>query len=372
MNDLLARSRRGEVLRVLGLMSGTSLDGVDLAIIETDGERVHGLGPSRTVPYDDSVRDAARAVFGATTPSPATVHAERLITDAHSEAVTAFLRGGDHGARAVDIIGFHGQTISHRPAERFTWQIGDGAALARAAGVPVVADFRSADVAAGGQGAPLVPVYHQALARQAVALGRMRLPVAILNIGGVANVTWIGEDGALLAFDTGPGNAPLDDWLRRHGGSFDRDGNVSGAGAVDQGRLARLLSSDYFGKIPPKSLDRNDFSSQLADGLPLADGAATLAAACAAAVAAAVDHMPAPPMAWLVCGGGARNPTILRELAARSAIGVEVAGGDWMGDVLEAQAFGYLAVRSLRGLPLTFPSTTGVPSPLTGGRLFNP
>jgi anhydro-N-acetylmuramic acid kinase len=368
--DLLSRARAGESLRALGLMSGTSLDGVDVALIETDGETIQALGPWLTVPYVEEVQEAVRRVFGAVTPSFDTRHAERLVTEAHRDAVAAFFRAWpEEVRRGIDVIGFHGQTITHRPESRFTWQIGDAAWLAAQLGIPVVADFRMADIAAGGQGAPLVPVYHQALVREAVQQGRVRLPVAVLNIGGVANVTWIGEDGALLAFDTGPGNAPLDDWIRRHqAGSCDQDGQISAAGHVDESWINQLLTSSYFSKNPPKSLDRNDFSFDLK--LPLADGAATLAAACAAAATAALAHMPQRPAGWVICGGGSRNHSIINMLKEFSNIVVEDI--NWNTDAIEGQAFGFLAVRSLRNLPLSFPMTTSVPSPQTGGKLYQP
>ncbi len=374
MADLLTRARSGAPLRALGLMSGTSLDGVDVAVIETDGERIHAFGPWLTVPYSEAVREAVRGVLGVETISPDTDRAERLVTEAHRDAIASFFGSGVGFSPAdIDVIGFHGQTITHRPEKRFTWQIGDAAWLAGQVGVPVVADFRSADVAAGGQGAPLVPVYHQALVRRAAEAGLLRLPVAVLNIGGVANVTWVGEGGALLAFDTGPGNAPLDDWIRRYGGAaFDQDGRISKAGQADMARIQPFLSSSYFSRIPPKSLDRNDFSSEIADGLSLADGAATLACACAAAAAAAVTHMPKPPTEWLACGGGSLNSSIINYLQEISNISVECAPLDWSGAALEAQAFGFLAVRSLRGLPLSFPTTTGAAAALPGGRLVVP
>jgi anhydro-N-acetylmuramic acid kinase len=286
--------------------------------------------------------------------------------------LTSFL-AGNLGVRAsdIDIVGFHGQTISHRPEQRFTWQIGDASWLAREVGVPVVADFRTADVAAGGQGAPLVPVYHRALVEQARHNATWRLPVAVLNIGGVANVTWIGEGGELLAFDTGPGNAPLDDWVRRHGlGTFDADGHLSASGTADWSRIRRVLSSSYFSEKPPKSLDRNDFISAIADNLSVQDGAATLASLCAAAASEGIRFMPERPTRWIVCGGGARNRFTMSMLESLSKVLVEVDVPGWNGFALEAQAFGFLAVRSLRGLPLTFPATTGVPLPLSGGRLF--
>lgn len=265
-------------------------------------------------------------------------------------------------------MGFHGQTITHRPEKRFTWQIGDGAALARALGVRVVNDLRTEDVAAGGQGAPLVPVYHAAL-----AAGLPR-PLAVVNIGGVGNVTWIGDDDSLLAFDTGPGNGPIDDWCaRRAGQRYDKDGALAAAGTVDRGRVERFSEHRFFARVPPKSLDRGDFNDAWAEGLSVADGAATLTRGTARAIALAARHFPAAVSQWVISGGGARNPLLLRAIAEETA-GRVVTAADlgWDGDALEAQAFAFLAVRSLRGLPLTFPGTTGVPHPMTGGRLSEP
>jgi anhydro-N-acetylmuramic acid kinase len=265
----------------------------------------------------------------------------------------------------------HGQTILHQPARHRTWQIGDAAALADATGLPVAHDFRSADVAAGGQGAPLAPIYHAAL-----SAGRER-PLAILNIGGVANVTWMGPGGNMIAFDTGPGCGPLDDWARRHGLDCDRDGALSAAGRVHTPTLTQLLAHPTFAAPPPKSLDRLDFSAAFAagglDGLSPADGAATLVAFTAGAVAAARAHLPLPPLRWLVCGGGRHNPSLMAAL--RRALSVPVESVDtigWQGDALEAQCFAFLAARTVRGLPISFPGTTGAPKPLPGGRLTSP
>ena len=355
-------------LRALGLMSGTSLDGVDVALIETDGERVAAFGPSLTVPYADEVRSTLRAAFGAEKPSEATRTAEDSVTAAHVAAVRRW--SSEHGVAlsTVDLVGFHGQTISHRPEKRFTWQIGDGAKLARALGLRVVNDLRSADVAAGGQGAPLVPVYHAALAADLVR------PLAVVNVGGVGNVTWIGADGALLAFDTGPGNGPIDDWCaRRAGQRYDKEGALAAAGKVDRGRLQRFAEHRFFAKVPPKSLDRGDFNDGWAERLSVADGAATLTWGTARAIALAARHFPTPVLQWVICGGGARNPTLLRAIAEETEGRVLTAADlGWDGDALEAQAFAFLAVRSLRGLPLTFPGTTGVPRAMTGGRLNEP
>jgi anhydro-N-acetylmuramic acid kinase len=355
------------MLRAIGLMSGTSLDGVDAAWLETDGERVGRFGRALTLPYEPALRaDLRRLLDRAPTlapDDPALADATARLTARHAEAVAAL-------GEPADIVGFHGQTILHRPAERRTWQIGDAAALARAVGMPVAHDFRSADMAAGGEGAPLAPVFHAALA---AGLAR---PLAVLNIGGVANVTWIGPDGALLACDTGPGNGPLDDWVAAHtGAAYDRDGALAAAGRVDAAVLARLLAHPYFARPAPKSLDRLDFSAAIAASglttLAAADGAATLVAFLTEAVARA--PLPAPPLRWLVSGGGRRNPAIMAALGARLAAplaAVEDAG--WDGDALEAQCFGFLAVRVRRGLPLSYPGTTGVAQPRPGGRLARP
>ena len=354
------------MLRTIGLMSGTSLDGVDAAWLETDGVRIGRIGAALTLPYDDLLRGDLRRLLdlapGLDAADPFLADVTRRLTAVHIEAVAAI------GA-AADIIGFHGQTILHQPERRRTWQIGDAAALARATGTRVAHDFRSADVAAGGEGAPLVPVYHQALA------AGIEKPLAVLNIGGVANVTWIGAHGGLLAFDTGPGNGPLDDWAARHSNlPIDADGRLSAAGRVEGAVLARLLAHPYFTRPAPKSLDRLDFGRALAasgvDGLSPADGAATLVAFTAASVAAGV--LPGPVRRWLVTGGGRLNPTIMAALRARLGVPVDaVEAVGWDGDALEAQCFAFLAARVAAGLPLSFPGTTGVRRALAGGRIVS-
>jgi len=346
----------------IGLMSGTSMDGVDAALLRTDGEALIEPGPSVTLAYDAAFRQRLRGVLGG---RGAVGPVERELTLRHAEAVRALLARAGLRPGQVGLLGFHGQTILHAPDERRTWQIGDGTLLAAETGIDVVCDFRSADVAAGGQGAPLVPLFHAALA------SALEKPVAVLNVGGVANVTWIGTEG-LLAFDTGPGNAPIDDWALRHTGeAVDHDGALARAGRVDRQALAALLASPYFRRRPPKSLDRDAFDLAAVEGLGAADGAATLTEFSAEAVAAAGAHFPAPPQRWIVCGGGRRNPALLAALRARLGVAVETAEAvGWDGDALEAQAFAYLAVRSVKGLPLSLPGTTGVARPTTGGRLF--
>lgn len=349
----------------LGLMSGTSLDGVDAALVRTDGETVAETGVALTVPYDQALRAGLRSVLGG---QGAVAEVERHLTEFHAQVVAHLLAQAAIPAAQIDVIGFHGHTILHRPDQGRTWQIGDGAHLARLTAIKVVNDFRSADVAAGGQGAPLVPVFHAALAR------KLAKPLAVLNLGGVGNVTWIGADDRMLAFDTGPGNALIDDWALTHcGRPVDQDGRMAARGRVDAQAVAAFASHPYFAVEPPKSLDRDDFQSmaaQLVAGKDAADGAATLTAFTARAVALAAAHFPQPAGRWLVCGGGRHNPVLMAALATE--LGVPVAAVEtvgWDGDALEAQAFAFLAVRSLRGLPLTFPGTTGVAAPLSGGRV---
>ena len=367
------------MLRAVGLMSGTSLDGVDVALIETDGEHVAAFGPSGYRPYSDAERALLRqALADAATLQDRTARpgvlaqAEALVTRAHADAVEAFLAQHSILRSGVAIVGFHGQTVLHRPRERLTVQIGDGAALARRLGLPVAFDFRAADVAVGGQGAPLTPVFHGALVRR---LGRPG-PIAVLNIGGVANATYCDGD-VLVACDTGPGNALIDDFMQaRTGRPCDEGGVMASRGAVDQGLVERILRDPFFARPPPKSLDRNAFAVAGLDlaKLSIADGAATLAALTAAAVAQLVPLLPCAPRAWIVAGGGAHNKTILAMLAERLApASVETAGAiGWSADALEAQAFAFLAVRTLKGLPITYPATTGAPGPLPGGRVARP
>jgi anhydro-N-acetylmuramic acid kinase len=347
--------------RAIGLMSGTSLDGIDVAMIETDGRERVVAGPSLTIPYPDAFRERLRSVLGGIGPI---AEVEKELTALHAEAVEQIF--ARHSGTVADIVGLHGHTILHRPAERRTWQLGDGAWLARRLGIDVIADFRSADVAAGGEGAPLAPLFHAALA---VALPK---PLAVLNLGGVGNVTWIGEMDHILAFDTGPGNAPIDDWVRRHtGAAADFDGVLARAGRASKQHVERFLERPFFARKPPKSLDRDEFRNAVPDGLSLEDGAATLTEMTAAAVAAGRRHFPAPAREWLVCGGGRHNPALMAALVYRLDAAVRpVEAVGWNGDALEAQAFAYLAVRSITGLPLSLPSTTGVPQPMTGGRLF--
>ena len=360
----------------IGLMSGTSLDGVDVALLETDGERIASFGPTSCRPYTGQERELLRAALqeGAricdrNARPGALADAEAMVTHAHAQAIERFLQD-DKVGRDIAVIGFHGQTVLHRPEAALTVQIGDGNALARRLGIPVVFDFRAADLAAGGQGAPLVPVFHRALVQN---LERPR-PVAVLNVGGVANLTYVDDAQAMIAFDTGPGNALIDDFmLARTGKPHDNGGAEAAGGEVDEDFIARVLDEPFFRQPCPKSLDRNAFKLDISR-YSVADGAATLTALTAAAVARAVHLLPSPPRTWIVAGGGARNATLMRMLEARLAPAAIVRADDlgWSADALEAQAFAYLAVRSLRGLPITFPTTTGVAKPMTGGVVAMP
>ena len=359
-----------QVKKTIGLMSGTSMDGIDVAYMETDGQDYVHCGATATFPYLVEFRNKLKSILGG---QGAIAEVEVELTRLHARAVSEFLSQINKNPAAIDVIGFHGHTIAHAPtgnpaAPGKTWQIGDGQSLAQQTGISVVAGLRYADVAAGGQGAPLVPAYHAALVRD------LPRPLAVVNVGGVANVTWVGADASLLAFDTGPGNGPIDDWCaRRAGQRYDKDGTLAASGKVDRARLERFGEHRYFARTPPKSLDRGDFNDAWVEGLSVTDGAATLTRGTARAIALAARHFPAPVLQWVICGGGARNPRLLRAIAEETH-GKVVTAADlgWDGDALEAQAFAFLAVRSLRGLPLTYPTTTGAPRPMTGGRLSEP
>lgn len=358
----------GEKRRVIGLMSGTSADGVDAALVETDGEAHVRLIATHERPYSPAERSAIREAAGraltmpAPGPDPRIADAERMMTLAHAEAVAA-LAGGD----TADLVGFHGATLAHRPDHGWTWQMGDAALLARLCGRPVVHDFRSADVAAGGQGAPLAPGFHRAM------VAGMEGAVAILNIGGVANISWFGKSG-WGAFDTGPGNALIDDWAAAHGaGIRDEGGALAAAGTVRMDVLSAMLDQPWFDIPGPKSLDRDDFSILPARGLALEEGAATLTAFTAETVAIALRQLPERMGRLLVTGGGRHNATLMRMLGERTGLTVEpVEAHGFDGDSLEAQAFAWLAARVVAALPTSWPETTGVRQPLCGGRIAEP
>ncbi len=345
----------------LGLMSGTSLDGVDAALLTTDGMSQATPGPGYGIHYNSTFRERLRALLDGDGDLDSI---ERDLTLEHAEAVSSLLKRASIGADTIDVIGFHGHTILHRPDEHLSRQIGDGALLAEHTGIDVVCDFRRRDLAAGGEGAPLIPLYHAALA------ANIPKPLAILNLGGVANVTWLGDGGGIVAFDTGPGCALIDDWVQRHtGASWDQGGKLAAAGRPSDVVLEHLMGHPFFTRRPPKTLDRNAFAGG-AEGLITADGAATLTAFTVASVKAALHHFPIPPRRWLITGGGRKNPALMEGLGRALVAPVDpVEAVGWDGDALEAQAFAYLAVRSRIGATLTLPETTGVSRPVTGGAL---
>lgn len=357
-------------------MSGTSLDGVDAALIETDGHGYVRPLAFVTIPYQKRIREEIRAVFGVKNRNaPAVKDAERLSTVVHIEAIEELLRQCGRRARDIDVIGFHGQTIYHAPAEHRTVQIGDGDFMARECRIDVVDDFRSADVKAGGEGAPLAPIYHAAR----MADAKVEFPVVVLNIGGVANVTWIGEgEGNIIAFDTGPGNALMDDWVKsRTGEPFDKDGALAAAGTPVELLLQDWTRHSYFSRRPPKSLDRDEWDIsalgrvvQDMDKVGTEDGAATLLKFSGDMIVRSVEHMPAAPKTWYACGGGRHNKALMAYLNQRLDGAVKkVDDLGWNGDATEAECFAYLAVRRLLDLPISFPGTTAVPEPMTGGTI---
>ena len=356
--------------RALGVISGTSMDGIDVAFVETDGDAHVAPGAGASYPYPAALRAQLQAVVSdAERAQHAPLEAlEREVTDAHCAAVSRFMRAQGLASGDIDLVGLHGQTIFHKPQARFTRQLLDGARAARLLGIDVVNRFRHADVATGGEGAPFVPLYHQALA------AKLETPLMVLNWGGVGNVTYL-SDSPPLAFDTGPANALIDDWVLRHfGESYDADGAICASGKVDRAIVAALMDNPYFDRKPPKSLDRNEFHRRAAivETLSPQDGAATLAAFTIEATAAALRHVQSPPRCWLVCGGGRLNRFLMQGLAARLGVPVEpVETVGWNGDYLEAQCFAWLAMRSRKGLPLSLPSTTNVPAPMPGG-VFHP
>ena len=363
----------------IGLMSGTSMDGIDAALLRTDGDKHVERGAMGFYPYSPTTKttlqaalEDAKSLKSREQRTGCLEEAENLITKLHISAVKTFLEENNLDALQIDVLGFHGQTVLHRPEQALTVQLGDGEQLANKTGMDVVYDMRANDMFHGGQGAPLVPIYHQALSKGLPVQFSEQSPVVFVNIGGISNITYIGED--LIAFDTGPGNALIDQWVQSEAGiPFDQGGMIAAEGEVNEQLVARYLENDFFNKPLPKSLDRNDFLPPKSGELSVEEGARTLAHISAAAILKSVDHLPEAPKLWIICGGGRHNPHImadLKRLAAledASVIKAEEAGFD--GDAMEAEGWAYLAVRSLLGLPLTYPKTTGCNKPVTGGFL---
>ncbi len=362
----------------LGLMSGTSLDGIDAALIETDGITITSLGASHYRPYSDAEQavlakalEEGRGLNHRNARPAAIAEAEQVVTDCHCEAI-AMLMEKSSTKTTVQLIGFHGQTVLHKPKAGLTVQIGLPQKIANRFAIPVIGDFRAADVAAGGEGAPLVPVMHLAMAKRS----GLPFPCAIVNIGGVANITIIDADETLTAFDCGPGNALLNDFLKsRTGEIMDRDGAAALRGTADLALVATMMQDTFFILPPPKSLDRDHFQyvREMVATKSLEDGAATLTAFTSEALARGLRFSAMPLEKIVIAGGGAHNPALLRAISQRSNAEIVTADSlGWSGDFLEAQAFAFLAARALYKRPISFPGTTGVKKPLSGGVLFQP
>lgn len=368
----------------IGLMSGTSMDGIDVAVLRTDGRNRVERGNAMSISYDPQFRrrlasalDIASRI-GERHERPGDLASlEAEITQRHAEAVRAFLAREKLERAEIAVVGFHGQTVLHRPVNGLTVQLGDGQLLADEIGIPVIFDIRANDMRHGGQGAPLVPAYHAALARSLPGEFANKLPIMFVNIGGISNVTWIGRDGDPVAFDSGPGNTLIDQWVEEHGGiPFDAGGRIGSEGTVIRSVVEAYLGNPFFGSPGPKSLDRNDFTLEYVQGAELADGARTLAALSAEAIYRAAAQVPKRPRLWILSGGGRKNANIVKDLkrlaesGSAAVILAEDAGLN--GDSMEAEAWAYLAVRSLQGEPLTYPSTTGCLKAVTGGVLAVP
>ncbi len=371
-----------EMKTAIGLMSGTSMDGIDIALLRTDGRDRVERGPSLGVAYEAAFRgrlkqalEDAKSIKTREERPGNLASVEQELTLRHADAVRHFLSKNNLQPRDVDVVGFHGQTVLHRPDEALTVQLGDGASLAGETGIAVVHDMRANDMVFGGQGAPLIPAYHAALAASLPVGVRGTRPVVFVNIGGISNLTFVGTDGAIVAYDSGPGNTLIDQWVEEHAGiPFDQGGTIASEGRVLSGLAERYLTNPFFTAAKRRSLDRNDFVPPAGGEASLEDGARTLAYVTAAAIFKSSQHLPARPGTYIVCGGGRLNRIIMEDLAAQvcadgaAVLAAEQAGLD--GDAMEAEAWAYLAVRALAGLPLTFPATTGVSQPVTGG-VFN-
>lgn len=360
----------------IGLMSGTSMDGIDVALLRTDGEAVVERGPAMGSSYDAGFRgvlakalETAKGIVDRRHRPGDLAEVEHELTLRHADAVNVFLKTFGIAAESIDFIGFHGQTVLHRPLQGLTVQIGDGPMLARRTGVAVVHDMRANDMVHGGQGAPLVPAYHAALAAGIPELAGK--PIMFVNIGGISNLTHVGGDGEIIAFDSGPGNTLIDQWVESQLGiPYDDGGEIAVQGDVIRPLAQRYLDHPFFTSNKRMSLDRNDFRPPTAVTASVADGARTLAYVTAAAIERSMRHLPEMPEVIIVCGGGRLNRVIMADLASLTGSRVEPAETfGFNGDSMEAEAWAYLAVRSSRGLPLTFPGTTDVRAPVTGGVL---
>jgi anhydro-N-acetylmuramic acid kinase len=372
---------RDSRLTVLGFMTGTSLDAVDVALVETDGRRVLRLGPCGEMKLDSATRtlleqaskDALHWDAGGAEPR-SFGPARRAVTRAHVAAARPFLAKHEISSARIDLVGVHGQTVLHeaprpdRPGRSI--QLIDAQALADALGLPVAHDFRAEDVRAGGQGAPLAPVYHAALAE----MSGLEMPVAVLNLGGIANITLIRSDGSIEAFDSGPANGMIDLLVQaRTARRMDAGGALALSGTADQEVIERYLRLPYFAQNGARSLDRFDFPVSPVDHLALEDAAATLTAFAAEAVARGLRGCSERPKRLIACGGGRHNPALMEAIGIRADVPLVAAEEvGWRGDSIEAEAFAFLAARCALNLPVSFPETTGVPEPQCGGLMIWP
>lgn len=357
-------------LKALGLMSGTALTGVDVALVETDGLDIYDISFNETIPYDEGLKDKLSSIIGLNPDNekdlPAIKEVDIELTKFHADIVNEYIKDREV---AVDVIGFHGHTILQDPEQRISYQSGDGSLMHELTKIPVVNKFHRADIFAGGQGAPIYPVYHEALC------AKIEKPVAVLNMGGKSSITLLGRNGEMMAFDIGPGNAAINSWTLRKGGQeMDFNGKLAATGIVNEKIVASLMRHKYFAKYPPKSLDVSIFNEKLEhlSGSNLEDGAATVTAFVAEAVSYSISlYLPEQPKQLILCGGGAKNPTLRRFIRQRLD-GIEVISGEdygWGVTSIEAQAVAYLAVRRLYNMPSTFPTTTGAAAPVIIGEL---
>lgn len=381
--QLSSKLKDKKIITAIGMMSGTSMDGIDLALIKSDGEGVVQRGPTLEIPYSaltkSNIEQAlldANALTSRNERIGILAQVEKELIDLHVDSIEQFLTHHSLDRNDIDLIGFHGQTVLHRPDEKLTVQLGNGEDLAKQTGVSVVYDMRANDMVHGGQGAPLAPIYHKALACSLPDELKAKAPIAFVNIGGISNITYIGRDNKLVAFDTGPGNALIDQWVQANSNqSIDTDGELANRGRVITMITKQYLAESFFQKTLPKSLDRLDFQPLQnlveKDFISLEDGARTLCYVTAAAIVKSIDLLPEPPKLWIICGGGRKHPSIMEDLKTLvsyqrgEVISAEEAG--YNGDSMEAEAWAYLAIRSVKNLPLTFPMTTGCEEPVSGG-----
>ena len=359
-----------KILNALGILSGSAIDGVDITFIKTDGVDVFETGHTITVPYEDELRQKIRSVLGLKPDTPENQNllneVEKELTQFWAEAVKDYIATYDV---EVDVIGLDGHTVCNEPKNHFIYQLGDGELLSKLTGIKVVYNFHSADIAAGGQGAPLGVTFYNAITMQ------KEKPLAVVDISGISSISWIGSYGEMVSFHSGPGNAAIDEWVMKHAGMhMDYNGKLAITGVVNEQIVSALMKHKYFAKYPPKSTHREEFKEKLEhlEGLSLEDGAATATAFVAESIAySLLLYVPEIPKKIMVCGGGAKNPTLMRFLRQRLPDVEVCTAEDWGQNSIAVgvQTIAFLAVRRLYYLPISFPTTTGVYEPMIGGKL---